>query len=62
MLLHDPKERIDFTDPELTADDIDAVEKLLALVEKDEESEDDPVKSDEELIRDFCAWTGVFAD
>ena len=51
-----------FTDPELTREDMDAVKKIFALVEKDEDSADDPVRSDEQLIRDFCSRTGVFAD
>lgn len=51
-----------FTDPDLTQEDMGAVRKMFALVEKDENSEDDPVRSDEQLIRDFCNGTGVFAD
>ena len=51
-----------FTEPELTQEDMDAVRKMFALVEKDEDSADDPVRSDEQLIRNFCDGTGVFAD
>lgn len=45
---------------ELTQEDLDAVEKMFALAEQDED-EEKPL-TDEELIKAFADGTGIFQD
>jgi hypothetical protein len=46
----------------LGQDDDAYVKEMVKLAEDDTESENDPVKSDDQLILDFCNGTGPFAD